>query len=59
MKRVTSLVAFAGLMLLVGCGSDTTTSTPFEQSELEKYVAENPVPLVTEGDFKAVKDADE
>lgn len=58
MNRVISLAAvFAGLMLLVGCGSDAP-SAAFEQSELEKYVAENPVPLVTADDFKAVNDAD-
>jgi hypothetical protein len=51
MKRFMSVAGiFLVSLAFVGCG-DSAENVPFEKSELEKYVEENPVPLVGEEDF--------
>lgn len=48
---------FFGSLLIVGCG-DSDPSVPFSQSELEKHVQENPVPMVTDDDFRAADEVE-
>ncbi|MCM2374186.1 hypothetical protein [Aporhodopirellula aestuarii] len=53
MKRFLSLVGVLSVsMAFVGCG-DGGETVPFEKSELEKYVEDNPVPLVSDEDFSS------
>lgn len=56
---MTRFLPLSGVLLLslafVGCG-DSGETVPFEKSELEKYVEENPVPLVGAEDFSAAEE---
>lgn len=56
MKLFSCLTALALLVIIAGCGDSKSTSIPIEKSELEKYVEENPVPLVGADDFAAVNE---
>lgn len=59
MKKLALAFAAAFVLpLLVGCEDTPSTEIAIEKSELEKYVEENPVPVVTGADFDAVN-ADE
>lgn len=53
MKRYLFLMtALVGLVAMTGCGGSSEPSAGFEKSELEKYVEENPVDIVTGADFE-------
>ncbi|EMI57284.1 hypothetical protein [Rhodopirellula sallentina] len=59
MKQFYMLAVSLGVVLsMVGCGDSGSTSMPIEKSELEKYVEENPVPLVGAEDFGDVEESD-
>ncbi|SMP78289.1 hypothetical protein SAMN06265222_12532 [Neorhodopirellula lusitana] len=55
-RLLLKLCVVVGLFVVVGCGG-SQTGVPFDQSELDKHVEENPVPLVTDSDFQAADDA--